>query len=248
MVTGAARGIGFAIAEELCRRGMKVAVNDLSAAGAERAARQLMERGHEALACVADVSKADEVTAMISRAEAQLGPVWLLVNNAGWFHASAAQSFPEEAWDRTFAVDAKAVFLCSRQVLPAMMTRGGRIVVISSIAGSIVRTGQIAYCAAKAAAIHFARCLAVEMAPHRITVNCVCPGMTDSDMLRQTASERGIAMEDYLAMIPAGRLAQAEDHARLIAWLASDEAAHITGQVIHVDGAQSLFHPLTAGQ
>ena len=123
--------------------------------------------------------------------------------------------------------------------------RGGRIIVVSSIAGHIVRTRQIAYCAAKAAAIHFARCLAVEMAPHGITVNCVCPGMTDSQMLRQSAAARGVGIEDYIEMIPSGSLARPEDHASLIAWLASDEAAHVTGQVISVDGGQSLYHPVT---
>ena len=123
--------------------------------------------------------------------------------------------------------------------------KAGRIVVVSSIAGQIVRTRQIAYCAAKAAAIHFARCLAVETAPHGITVNCVCPGMTDSEMLRKSASARGATVADYEAMIPAGKLADPEDHAETVAWLASEEAGHVTGQVISVDGGQSLYHPLT---
>jgi NAD(P)-dependent dehydrogenase (short-subunit alcohol dehydrogenase family) len=127
-----------------------------------------------------------------------------------------------------------------------MMPRhAGRIVVVSSIAGVITRTNQIAYSAAKAAAVHFARCLAVEAAPYGITVNCLCPGMTDSQMLRDTAASRRIAMEEYLSMIPAGRFAASEDHANTIAWLASEEAQHVTGQVIAVDGAQSLYHPLT---
>jgi 2,3-dihydro-2,3-dihydroxybenzoate dehydrogenase len=182
---------------------------------------------------------------MVERAEAELGPLWLLVNNAGTFHGGAAVDLTEEAWDREFAVDAKAVFLCSQAVLRRMIPRGGgRIVVVASIAGRIVRTGQIAYCAAKAAAIHFSRCLAVEVAPYGITVNCLCPGMTDSAMLRHTAASRGVRVEDYIRMIPAGRLATPEDHGATIAWMASDEAAHVTGQVISVDGAQSLYHPV----
>jgi NAD(P)-dependent dehydrogenase (short-subunit alcohol dehydrogenase family) len=224
---------------------MKVMVNDLTADDTARACRELNQLGYTALACPADVTQAADVARMMDQAQSQLGPVWLLVNNAGSFHAAPVESFPEEQWDRTFAVDVKAAFLCSREVLPGMISSGGRIVIISSIAGSIPRTGQIAYCAAKAAAIHFSRCLAVEVAKHGITVNCLCPGMTDSDMLRETANARGIQVADYVAMIPSGRLARGEDHAQLVGWLASEEASQVTGQVIHVDGAQSLYHPLT---
>jgi 2,3-dihydro-2,3-dihydroxybenzoate dehydrogenase len=183
---------------------------------------------------------------MFARVAEEVGPLWLLVNNAGVYHSARTLEFPEEAWDREFAVDAKAVFLCSQAAVRQMVPRGaGRIVIIASIAGQIVRTDQIAYCAAKAAAIHFSRCLAVEMAPHGITVNCLCPGMTDSEMLRKSANERNVSIAAYEEMIPAGRLARGEDHAELVAWLASDAAAHVTGQVIAVDGAQSLYHPLT---
>jgi NAD(P)-dependent dehydrogenase (short-subunit alcohol dehydrogenase family) len=246
LVTGGARGIGLTVARTLCERGAAVAINDLDPEGAARAARELSSPGRRLLACPGDVSRAADAESMIARAEAELGPLWLLVNNAGTFHSAPAEEFPEEAWDREFDVDVKGAFLCSRAALRRMIPRrAGRIVVISSIAGWIVRTRQIAYCAAKAAAIHFARCLAVETAPHGITVNCVCPGMTDSDMLRQSAGARGFTVADYEAMIPAGRLARPEDHASTIAWLASDEASHVNGQVISVDGAQSLYHPLT---
>jgi NAD(P)-dependent dehydrogenase (short-subunit alcohol dehydrogenase family) len=245
LVTGAARGIGFAVAQALCEQGMTVAVNDLDDAEAERAAAALRAAGHKAISVPADVTRASAVTRMFERVESEIGPLWLLVNNAGTFHAGAAMDLAEEAWDQAFAVDAKAVFLCSQAAIRHMVPRGcGRIVVISSIAGWIVRTGQIAYCAAKAAAIHFSRCLAVEAAPHGITVNCLCPGMTDSAMLRQTAAARGVPVEEYLQMIPAGRLAAPEDHAATVVWLAAEEAAHVTGQVISVDGGQSLYHPV----
>jgi NAD(P)-dependent dehydrogenase (short-subunit alcohol dehydrogenase family) len=241
LVTGAARGIGLAIARALRDRGMKVAVNDLDREGAERAASEL-----GGLACPGDATKSADVAAMLERTEAELGPLWLLVNNAGTFHSAPAADFPEDAWDREFAVDVKAAFLCSQAALRSMIPRrAGRIVVISSIAGQIVRTRQIAYCAAKAAAIHFARCLAVEVAPHGITVNCVCPGMTDSEMLRKSAGSNQASLADYRSMIPDGKLARGEDHASAVAWLASDEAAHVTGQVISIDGGQSLYHPLT---
>ena len=246
IVTGAGRGIGFEIARVLCAQGLAVAVNDLDAAMAEQASAELRAGGGIALACPGDVTKSSDVTAMVERVEAELGALWLLVSNAGVFHAAPTADFPEEAWDREFAVDAKAAFLCSRAAIRLMIPRrGGRIVIISSIAGQIVRTGQIAYCAAKAAAIHFARCLAVEMAPYDITVNCVCPGMTDSAMLRQSAAARGVELGAYLEMIPAAKLATGGDHAATVAWLASHAAGHVTGQVITVDGGQSLYHPLT---
>jgi len=246
LVTGAARGIGFTIARRLCESGMAVALNDVNTDGAREAAAGLSSQGHRCIAAPGDVTNATAVASMTAKTEAELGPLWLLVNNAGTYHAAPTVDFPEEAWDREFAVDVKAAFLCSQAALRVMIPRkAGRIVVISSIAGQIVRTGQIAYCAAKAAVIHFARCLAVETAPQGITVNCVCPGMTDSDMLRKSADSRGATVAEYEAMVPAGRLAKPEDHASTVLWLASDEAAHVTGQVISVDGGQSNYHPLT---
>lgn len=117
---------------------------------------------------------------------------------------------------------------------------------LASIAGIIVRTEQIAYCSAKAAVVHFTRCLAVEVAPHNITVNCLCPGMTRTDMLIESAKERGLDLDAMVELIPDGRMAQEMDHAGLISYFASDAAAHVTGQVIAVDGGQSLYHPLMA--
>lgn len=246
LVTGAARGIGLVIARRLCESGMAVALNDVNADGAAKAAAELSSNGHRCMAAPGDVTNAAAVASMIAGAESALGPLWALVNNAGTFHSAPTVDFPEDAWDREFAVDVKAAFLCAQAALRVMIPRkAGRIIVISSIAGLIVRTRQIAYCAAKAAAIHFSRCLAVETAPHGITVNCVCPGMTDSDMLRKSADARGATLADYEGMIPAGRLAKPEDHASAVLWLASEEAGHVTGQVISVDGGQSLYHPLT---
>jgi NAD(P)-dependent dehydrogenase (short-subunit alcohol dehydrogenase family) len=247
LVTGAGRGIGKTIAGVLCENGMAVAINDIDPGPAERTAEELRAKGYRALAVPGDASVPASVTAMFDRVEQELGPLWLLVNNAGVYHSAPVESFPESEWDREFAVDCKAVFLCSQAAVRRMIPRGGgRIVVVSSIAGQIVRTQQIAYCAAKAAAIHFSRCLAVEVAGRGITVNCICPGMTDSDMLRQSAEQRGVSLDRYQSMIPAGRLAQPRDHADAVAWLASEDASHVTGQVIAIDGAQSLYHPLTS--
>ncbi|MBV9308195.1 MAG: SDR family NAD(P)-dependent oxidoreductase, partial [Acidobacteriaceae bacterium] len=173
LVTGAARGIGFEIARKLCAEGMRVALNDFNVGELGRSVAELKTAGYQVHATPGDVSKREEVEGIISHIEGEIGPLWLLVSNAGVFSAAPTVDFPEEEWDRTFASDAKAVFLCSQAAARRMIPRGaGRMIVISSIAGHIVRTGQIAYCAAKAAAIHFARCLAVELAPNGITVNC----------------------------------------------------------------------------
>ncbi|MFB3920903.1 MAG: SDR family NAD(P)-dependent oxidoreductase [Terriglobia bacterium] len=245
IVTGAGRGIGKAIARVLGERGMSVGVCDIDSALATGAAEELSRRGIRAIPLVADVSSKQEVEAMTGRAETELGPLWLLVNNAGIFFSGPAAEMSEQAWDKAFAVDAKGVFLCSQAAIRRMMPRrAGRIVNVSSIAGIIVRTNQIGYCAAKAAVVHFSRCLAVEMAPLGITVNCLCPGMTRTEMLEQGARERGLNLEAMVDLIPDGRMAAPEDHANLVAFLASEEAAHITGQIVSVDGGQSQFLPL----
>ncbi len=205
---------------------MRVALNDIDERACRQATQSLRAEGFDVTACPGDVSKRADVDRIFSG----LDPLWLLVNNAGAFHSAPTEEFTEEAWDHAFAIDVKAVFLCSQAFIRQRpRDADGRIVVVSSIAGAIVRTGQIAYCSAKAAAIHYTRCLAVEVAPRGITVNCICPGMTDSGMLRQTADARGLDVREYVRMIPSGRLAKPEDHADTIEWLASDEAAHVTG-------------------
>lgn len=245
IVTGAGRGIGKTIARVLAGRRMAVGINDVVKESAETAAAELHGEGLRVLALPADITRKAEVEAMVEQAERELGPLWLLVNNAGVYFSGPAVEMSEEAWDTAFAVDAKGVFLCSQAALQRMLPRrGGRIVNVSSIAGVIVRTNQIGYCAAKAAVVHFSRCLAIEVAPYGITVNCLCPGMTRTEMLEQGARARGLNLEEMLELIPAGRMAVPEDHAHLIAYFASDEAAHLTGQVVSVDGGQSQFLPL----
>lgn len=244
LITGAGRGIGPGIARVLAEKGMIVAVNARTES-AEQTAAELRALGLQATAFVADVSRKAEVEAMIERIEQELGPLWLLVNNAGLLRAAPTVDLREEDWDDVFAVDAKGVFLCAQAAIRRMMPRGaGRIVNIASIAGMIVRTKQIAYSSAKAATIHFSRCLAVEMAPYGITVNCLCPGMTRTEMLISSAAERGIDLAAVVDLIPSGRMAEPEDHAHLVAYFASLEAAQVTGQVICVDGGQSQFMPM----
>jgi NAD(P)-dependent dehydrogenase (short-subunit alcohol dehydrogenase family) len=246
LVTGAARGIGLEIARHLASCGMSVVVNDVNA-GVVAVGEELAACGGRATAIVADVTRRSDVQRMFDTVEEELGPLWLLVNNAAVFTSGPTAEVPEHDWDLTMGVDSKGVFLCSQAAIQRMVPRGGgRIVNMTSIAARIVRTGQIAYCTAKAGINHFTRCLAIEVAPHGITVNAVMPGMTLTDMLRDSFVERGLDLDGSLALIPDGRFALPRDHAALIAWLASDDAAHITGQLIAVDGGQSQFMPLTA--
>jgi NAD(P)-dependent dehydrogenase (short-subunit alcohol dehydrogenase family) len=243
-ITGASRGIGKEIAEVLASQGMLVAINGRSQA-VEQVAAGINQQGYRCLAMLGDVSRKAHVQRMMKQVEDQLGPLWLLVNNAGLLKTGPTAEMSEEDWDAAFAIDAKGVFLCSQAAIQRMIPRKqGRIVNISSIAGQIVRIKQIAYCSAKAAVIHFSRCLAIEMAPYGITVNCLCPGMTRTDMLVDSAVERGLDLQAMTELIPAGRMASGADHAHLVAYFASQEAAHVTGQVVSVDGGQSQYMPL----
>jgi 3-oxoacyl-[acyl-carrier protein] reductase len=249
LITGAGRGIGKTIARVLAEQGMPTGINDVDPVLAEQTASEFRAIGLTALALPGDVSKAADVTAMFERAEAELGALWLLVNNAGVYNAAPTAEMTEAQWDRVMAVDAKGVFLCSQAAVRRMQTRGGgRIVNIASIGGVIVRTGQIAYCAAKAAVVHMTRCLAVEVAPLGITVNCICPGSTQTEMLGAVGTGQSFDLGALLEMIPDRRLAEEVDHANLVVFLASDVAAHITGQVVAVDGGQSLYHPFVIRQ
>ena len=244
-ITGAGRGIGKTTAHLLAQKGMLVGINEINPGLLSSTVAEFQSEGLSVLGLDGDVSKKGDVSAMFEKVEAELGPIWLLVNNAGVLNVGPTAELSEEAWDLAFAVDAKGVFLCAQAAIRKMIPRRqGRIVNFASIAGMIVRTNQIAYCSAKAAVIHFTRCLAVEMAPHGITVNCLCPGMTKTAMLTASAKERGLDLDAMVELIPDGRMASEEDHAHMVAYFASDEAAHVTGQVVAVDGGQSLYHPL----
>ncbi len=241
IVTGAGQGIGKAIARRLAEEGAAVLVNDLVAERAESAAAALRDDDLLAIAYAADVSDEAGVQAMTERAMAEWGQIDILVNNAGYLRLSLIVDMSLEEWDQVFAVDARGVFLCCRAVLPTMIERRyGRIVTVSSIAAYVTRLKEAHYCAAKAAALQFTRVLACEVAQYGITANVVCPGVTATELVIETTIKDPAAREEWRASVPLGDFARLEDQSHAVLFLASDQAQHITGQVISVDGGQSL--------
>ena len=235
LVTGASRGIGRAIATELARRGWAVAIGyRVRRDKAEELAQQLTEAGCRAMICQADVSRREEVEAMVRRVEENFGPVSLLVNNAGIAGQSLFQELTEERWHEFFSVNVDGAFYASRAVLPHMLhEHTGCIVNISSIWGQRGASCEVAYSAAKAALIGLTRSLAAELAPSHIRVNCVAPGVIRTDMLDELPEE---LLPQLAEQTPLGRLGTPEDIAAAVAFLADPAAGFITGQVLTCDG------------
>lgn len=235
LVTGASRGIGRAIATELARRGWAVAIGyRVRRDKAEELAQQLTEAGCRAMICQADVSRREEVEAMVRRVEENFGPVSLLVNNAGIAGQSLFQELTEERWHKFFSVNVDGAFYASRAVLPHMLhEHTGCIVNISSIWGQRGASCEVAYSATKAALIGLTRSLAAELAPSHIRVNCVAPGVIRTDMLDELPEE---LLPQLAEQTPLGRLGTPEDIAAAVAFLADPAAGFITGQVLTCDG------------
>ena len=235
LVTGASRGIGRAIAAALAREGWAVCINYLERRdAAESLVRELCSQGRAAMAFQADVADREAVDACVRAAEETLGPVELLVNNAGISHQGLFQDTGDAAWDRLLAVNLTGPRNAIRAVLPHMLSeKRGCIVNISSIWGLRGGSCEVAYACTKAAVIGLTRSLALELAPSGIRVNCVAPGCIETDMVRRLGEEtRAMLVEET----PLGRLGKPEDVAEAVAFLASEKAAFITGQVLTADG------------
>ena len=235
LITGASRGIGRAVATELSRQGYAVCINYIqSREAAEALAAQLRGQGREAIAVQADVANSGAVNAMVRQVEAELGPVTLLVNNAGISWHGLFQDMDDSEWDRTLAVNLTGARNTARAVLPRMISeKSGCIVNISSMWGLRGASCEVAYACSKAAIVGLTRSLALELAPSRIRVNCVAPGCIETDMVRVLGEE---TREMLVEETPIGRLGTPEDIAHAVAFLASEKASFITGQVLTADG------------
>ncbi len=239
VVTGGSRGLGRAVCLELAKGGANVV---FCYAGNEAAAKETTAAcealGAKALAVRCDVAKADEVKALMDAAVKEFGRIDILVNNAGITRDGLLMMMKEEDFDAVIAANLKGTFLCMKAVSRIMMKqRYGRIVNLSSVVGLRGNAGQVNYAASKAGVVGMTKSLAKELASRGVTVNAVAPGFIATDM---TAAMTDAAKEATLASIPLQRLGAPEDVAHAVAFLASDEAAYITGQVLCVDGGMAM--------
>ncbi|MFC5728928.1 MULTISPECIES: SDR family NAD(P)-dependent oxidoreductase [Nocardioides] len=238
LVTGAASGIGNAVARELAAHGSAVVVGDIDAGAADRAASAIREVGGQAVGLRVDVSSRGEVEAAFARVEADLGPVDVLVNNAGISIDRGVRGVTDEEWQRTIAVNQTGVFLCSQAAARSMIPRKtGRIINIASRAW-LGWFGQVAYASSKGGVVSATRSLAIELARHGITVNCLAPGLIDTPLVRSEPPE---VLERLLRAQPMGTLGEPEDVANAARFLASDRARAVTGQLLYVCGGKSLY-------
>lgn len=239
LVTGASRGIGRATALELARRGAKVVVNYVSnRAAAEAVAADAVATGAEALVVAADVGDTAAVEAMVKAVQERWGRIDILVNNAGQARDGLAMRMELEDWDFVLRTNLTSAFLCSKAVLRSMLRqRWGRIVNMSSIVGVYGNAGQSNYAAAKAGLIGYTKSLAKEVASRNVTVNALAPGWIETDMVAAVPDN---IRSEALGRIAAGRMGTVEDVAGTVAFLCSDAAGYITGQVIGIDGGMVL--------
>ncbi|MBA7533280.1 3-oxoacyl-[acyl-carrier-protein] reductase FabG [subsurface metagenome] len=236
IVTGSGRGIGRAIALKLAEVGATVVVNDIGET-AQGVAEEIRVMSRQSLAILADVSLSADVARLVETTAETYGKVDILVNNAGIARDQLIVRMSEEDWDRVLNVNLKSVFLCTRAVLKHMIKqRWGRIISIASIVGVVGNPGQANYASAKAGIIGFTRTIAKEVASRGITVNAIAPGFIDTEMTQRLDEKR---RQKLLGHIPLGYLGSPRDVAEAVAFLASEEARYITGQVLNVDGGMA---------
>lgn len=240
IVTGAASGIGLATAQRLAREGANVGVWDLNEQGAQRAASELRSLGVKAIASRVDVSNRQHVNAAVEQFHRELGPVNILVNNAGITLFQPFLETTEEMWDRVMTVNLKSMLICTQAVLPDMLAaKWGRIINVSSSSAQTGSARMTAYAASKGGVIAFTKALAQEVAAMGITVNNVPPGFVDTPMLRNEGIAGLNATVDAIAeRSPMKRPGRPENMAAAIAFLASDDADYITGHTLSVNGGR----------
>jgi 2-hydroxycyclohexanecarboxyl-CoA dehydrogenase len=242
LVTGGGSGIGRAICLALGAEGARVGVLDLNEKSAQAAADELQAKGAKALGLKVDITQSAQARAVVQQATERLGPVDILVNNAGWDKAEPFIKSTEETWDKILAINLKGHIIMTRAVLDGMIARQrGKIVIISSDAGRTGSSGEVVYSAAKGGLLGFAKGLAREMARYQINVNVVCPGPTDTPLFTSIAKDAPGLSDALIKAIPFRRLGRPEDIAGAVVFLASDEAAFVTGQTISVSGGLTMI-------
>ncbi len=238
VVTGGASGMGRAISLQLAQDGAAVAVWDVNRDGGKVTAETIGRLGGVGIACVVDVSSADAIAAALARTRSELGPVSILVNNAGVSGFCAFLDLTEEMWDRMMRVNLKGPFLCTKAIVPDMLAAGwGRIVNISSSSTQLGARNMSHYVASKGGLAGFTKALAMEYASKRITVNTIAPGFVDTPMLRSAP----VDIEAISAASPMGRAGKPEEIAAACSYLVSEAAGYITGQTISANGGRYLL-------
>ena len=233
IITGGGSGIGRGIALAFTREGAKVVIAGRDARKLDAVAKEI---GSVCLAQRADVSNREDIHKLVATTVEKFGGIHVLVNNAGLLLPGAAESLTEEEWDQTFNVNVRGLWLLSRAVLPHLRSAGGgSIVNIGSVLSLVSARNRVAYAASKGAVLAMTRAMALDHAPEKIRVNCICPGIVETEMVARFNMDEA-ARRQRIAMHPAGRFGQPEDIAQAAVFLASDESAWITGAAFPVDG------------
>ncbi|PKN85978.1 MAG: hypothetical protein CVU46_09335 [Chloroflexi bacterium HGW-Chloroflexi-8] len=247
-ITGAAQGIGQEICIRLAEEGAIIIALDIL--DTKSTVNRCREKGGHARGFVFDVTNKNQIHRVVQEIGEQFERIDIWVNNAGVFDNTATVALSEQKWDQISDINYKAMFLCAQPVIPLMQKNNwGRFINLSSMAGKMAYSEEIAYCSTKAAVLGLTRALAVELGCHGITANAICPGPIQTDMLKNTyqhlADINGVTLEewsaDILKTIPAGRFGKPADVAALVAFLASDDAGFINGQAINIDGGLVFY-------
>jgi NAD(P)-dependent dehydrogenase (short-subunit alcohol dehydrogenase family) len=240
IVTGAGKGLGWAIAERLAKDGANVVIAEIDGQSGSEKAQIIQKMGRESMAIPTDVTRWSEVERMVRETMNRFGRIDILINNAGILGPYAPlMEYPEEMWDKVIAVHLKGTFLCCKGVLPIMKEqRSGKVVNMGSVAGKEGNANMSPYAAAKAAIIGLTKTLGKEMAPFNVRVNCVSPALIETDMAREMTLEQRALLT---SKIPMGRLGRPEEVAAVVKFLVSEESSFVTGQCYDISGGRSVY-------